>query len=166
MPRGGTKDDCMRNRDVLSGLFLGLLSMATCMMAYRLGLGSGSSPGPGFAAFGIAFLLGLMSVYLCFKGVLQAIRDYGKTEAVKKLPWKKPILILVILVGYAVFFKFLGFSASTFLLMMLLVCAVGRQRLRLALVVSSLTVASAYLLFVVALGLPLPAGSLWYLLVE
>jgi putative tricarboxylic transport membrane protein len=156
----------MRNRDVLSGLFLGLLSTATCIMAYRLGLGSGSSPGPGFAAFGIAFLLGLMSVYLCLKGLLQAIREHGKMEAVKEIPWKKPIPILVILVGYGVFFKSLGFSVSTFLLIMLLVWAVGRQRLRLALVVSSLTVASAYVLFVVALGLPLPAGWLWYRLVE
>jgi putative tricarboxylic transport membrane protein len=135
-------------------------------MAYRLDIGSGSGPGPGFAAFGIAFLLGLMSIYLCLKGVLQAIREHGKMEAVKELPWKKPIPILVILVGYGVFFKSLGFSVSTFLLMMLLVRAVGRQRLRLALVVSSLTVASAYVLFIVALGLPLPAGWLWHRLVE
>jgi hypothetical protein len=156
----------MRNRDVLSGLFLGLLSIGTCIMAYRLGLGSGSNPGPGFAAFGIAFLLGLMSIYLCLKGVLQGIRDHGKTEAVKGFPWKKPMLMLVILVGYGVFFNVLGFSVSTFLLMMLIVWVVGRQRLRLALTVSVLTVASAYLLFVVALGLPLPVGSLWYLFGE
>ncbi len=139
--------------------------MGACMIAYRLGLGSGNNPGPGFAGFGIAFLLGLMSITLCLKGVFQAIKDHGKTEAVKDLPWK-PILILVILVGYGVFFNFLGFAVSTFLLMMLLVWAVGRRRLRLALAVSSLTVASAYLLFVIALGLPLPAGSLWYLFVE
>jgi putative tricarboxylic transport membrane protein len=157
----------MRNRDVLSGLFLGFLSIGTCMMAYRLGLGSGSSPGPGFAAFGIAFLLGLMSIYLCLKGVLPAIRDHGKTEAVKGgLPWKKPMLMLIILVGYGVFFNVLGFSASNFVLMMLLVWVVGRQRLRLAITVSILTVASAYLLFVIALGLPLPAGSIWYLFGE
>ncbi len=156
----------MRNRDVLSGLFLGLLSIGTCIMAYRLGLGTGSSPGPGFAAFGIGFLLGLMSIYLCLKGVFQAIWDHGKMEAVKELPWKKPVLILVILVGYGVFFNFLGFSISTFLLMMLLVWGVGRQRLWLALTVSFLTVASAYILFVVALGVPLPAGSLWYLFGE
>jgi putative tricarboxylic transport membrane protein len=156
----------MKNRDVLSGLFLALVSTVTCVMAYRLGLGTGSNPGPGFAAFGIAFLLGLMSIYLCLKGVFQAIWDHGKMEAVKELPWKKPILILVVLVGYGVFFNVLGFSVSTFLLMMLLVWGAGRQRLWLALTVSFLTVASAYVLFVVALGVPLPAGSLWYLFGE
>jgi putative tricarboxylic transport membrane protein len=154
----------MKNRDVLSGLFLALLSAVICVMAYRLGLGSGNNPGPGFAAFGIAFLLGLMSLSLCFKGVLHSMRDRGKTEAVKELPWRKPMLILVILVGYGIFLKYLGFSVSTFLLMMLLVWVVGRQRLRLAFVVSFLTVAFAYLLFVVALRLQLPAGPFWYLL--
>jgi hypothetical protein len=156
----------MGYRDVLSGLFLGLLSIGTCIMAYRLGLGSGSNPGPGFAAFGIAFLLGLMSIYLCLKGVFQAIRDHGRTEAVKGLTWKKPLVILVILAAYGVFFNFLGFSISTFLLIMLLVWIMGRQKLWLALTVGFLTVASAYAFFVVLLGLPLPMGLLWYLFGE
>jgi putative tricarboxylic transport membrane protein len=159
---GGMKDNLMTNRDVLSGIFLLLLSIATCTMAYRLGLGSGNNPGPGFAAFGIAFLLGLMSASLCLKGSFRAIKNHGKSEAFKKSPWKEPTLILVLLSAYGIFLNALGFSVSTFLLMTLLVWGAGRQRLRLALTVSILTVVSAYLLFVVALGLPLPAGSLWY----
>ena len=54
----------MTNRDSISGLFLTLLCVGACIMAYRLGLGTGSKPGPGLAPFGIAALLGLMSVYL------------------------------------------------------------------------------------------------------
>jgi putative tricarboxylic transport membrane protein len=166
MSWGGVKDNFMTNRDVLSGLFLVLLSLVTCTMAYRLGLGSGNNPGPGFAAFGIAFLLGLMSIYLCLKGSFQAIKNHGKSEAFKRFLWKKPMLILILLLTFGIFLNALGFSVSTFLLMTLLVWGAGRQRLRLALTVSVLTVASAYLLFVVALGLPLPAGSLWYLFGE
>ena len=64
----------MKNRDVISGLFLALLSAGTCLMAYRLGLGTGKQPGPGLVAFGIAALLGLMSLYLMLEGVLQAKR--------------------------------------------------------------------------------------------
>ena len=156
----------MTNRDAISGLFLTLLSAGTCIMAYRLRLGTGSTPGPGLAPFGIAALLGLMSLYLCLRGLLQAMRGHKKTEAAGKLALKKPVIILVILAGYGVFFNILGFSLSNFLLMMLLVWVLGRQKLRLALTVSILTVASAYLLFVVAFGLPLPPGSLWYLFGE
>jgi putative tricarboxylic transport membrane protein len=156
----------MTNRDTISGLFLTLLSAGACIMAYRLGLGTGSKPGPGLAPFGITALLGLMSIYLLLKGVLQATREQKNTEAAAKLALKKPVIILVILAGYGVFFNILGFSLSNFLLMMLLVWVVGRQKLRLALIVSLLTAASAYLLFVVAFGLPLPQGSLWYLFGE
>lgn len=156
----------MRNRDMLSGLFLFLLSMGACIMAHRLGLGSGSNPGPGFAAFGIAFLLGLMSLFLCIKGVFQVIKVPRKTGVFQRFLWKKPMFILVLLLGYGIFLNVLGFSVSTFLLMMLLVSGAGRLKLRLALTVSILTVASSYLLFIVALGLPLPIGSIWYLFGE
>jgi putative tricarboxylic transport membrane protein len=156
----------MRNPDLLSGLFLFVLSIGTCLMAYRLGIGSGNNPGPGFAAFGIAFLLGLMSIYLFLKGAYQAIKDQGKTKALKGFLWKKPMFVLVLLLGYGIFFKFLGFSVSTFLIMILLIWGAGRQKFLLALTVSIITVASAYLLFVVALGLPLPAGSIWHLFGE
>jgi hypothetical protein len=156
----------MKNRDTISGLFLTLLCVGACIMAYRLGLGTASKPGPGLAPFGIAALLGLMSVYLLGKGVLQAKREQKDTAPAGRLALKKPMIILVILAGYGLFFNILGFSLSNFLLMMLLVWVVGRQRLRLALTVSVLTVGSAYLLFVVAFGLPLPPGSLWYLFGE
>ena len=66
----------MKNHVAISGLFLTLLSAATCIMVYRLRLGSGGNPGSGFLTFGIAFLLSLMSVYLCLRGVVQIIRGY------------------------------------------------------------------------------------------
>jgi hypothetical protein len=151
----------MKNRDVISGLFLALLSAGTCLMAYRLGLGTGTQPGPGLVAFGIAALLGLMSLYLVIEGVLQAKRERKETERAGRLAWEKPLIILAILAGYGAFLDFIGFSLSNFLLMMMLIWVVGRQKLRLALCVSSLTVVCAYLLFVAGLGLMFPAGSLW-----
>jgi len=156
----------MRHRDLISGMFLIAVSLGTCIMAYWLGLGNGSNPGPGFAAFGIAALLGLMSLYLFSKGALQAIRGHRKADATEGVAWEKAFIILVILAGYGVFFNFFGFPFSTFLLMMLLVWVFGRQRLPVALTVSILTVVSSYALFVMALGLQLPLGSLWYLFGE
>jgi hypothetical protein len=151
----------MKNRDAISGLFLALLSAGTCMMAYRLGLGTGNQPGPGLVAFGIAALLGFMSLYLMLEGVLLAKRELKNSEGAGRLAWEKPLTILAILAGYGALLDLLGFSLSNFLLMMLLVWVVGRQKLRLALCVSSLTVACAYLLFVAGLGLAFPAGYLW-----
>jgi hypothetical protein len=153
----------MEKRDLISGVFLILLSLAVCIMAYQLGLGTGNNPGAGFAAFGIAFLLGLLALWMLVRAFIQVFREGGKkaTEA-QGIMWKKPILILVILAAYGVFFNFLGFLLSTFLLMMLLVWIFGRRKLHVALIVSIFTVALSYGLFVIALGLPLPVGSAWY----
>ncbi len=156
----------MGARDLTSGLFLVVISIVTCIMAYRLGLGSGSNPGAGFAAFGIAGLLGLMSLYLVVKGLVQMVRKRDKEEALPAILWKKPVLILVVLATYGVFFDSLGFPLSTFMLMMLLIWAFGRRKLTLALFVSIITATSSYALFVTALGLPLPLGVLWHLFGE
>ena len=73
------------------------------------------------------------------------------------------MLVLVILAGYGAFFNLLGFPLATFIFMISLLWIVGRQSLRLSFVVSLLTVACAYTLFVVLFELPFPKGSLWYL---
>jgi hypothetical protein len=153
----------VRRRDLISGTFLILLSLGTCIMAYQLGLGTGGNPGAGFAAFGIAFLLGLMSVFMWAKALVRKFKDSKNGEEAPAIMWGKPVLILLILAAYGVPFNFLGFPLSTFLLMTVLVWIMGRQRLPVALIVSILTVASSYALFVVALRLPLPMGSAWYL---
>ena len=154
----------MEKRDLISGIFLILLSLCVCVMAYRLGLGTGSEPGAGFAAFGIAALLGLLSVWMFVNAFIRSLRQGSRKKVdAQKIIWKKPLLILVILAAYGAFFNFLGFPLTTFLLMVLLVWIFGRRRLSVALIVSILTVALSYTLFVVALGLPLPMGSAWYL---
>jgi putative tricarboxylic transport membrane protein len=151
----------MWKRDLGSGLFLLLLSVGTCIKAAQLDLGNAETPGPGFIPFGIGAVLGLMSIYLCLQG---ALRRGGASPQVDASPgggWKKAALVLVLLTAYAASFQPLGFLVSTFLLMMLLLSVVGRQRLRRALSVSVLTVLCAHLLFVFLFQLPLPGGSLW-----
>ena len=153
----------MRNYNLFSGLFLAFLSIGTCAKAYRLGLGTGSHPGPGLIPFAIAFLLGLMSIHLCVRGAFQMVRGYKEKEAFKHVGWRKAMLALVILAGYGAFFNLLGFPLATFIFMISLLWIVGRQSLRLSFFVSLLTVACAYTLFVVLFELPFPKGSLWYL---
>ncbi|HME44865.1 MAG TPA: tripartite tricarboxylate transporter TctB family protein [Syntrophorhabdales bacterium] len=156
----------MRNYNLFSGIFLLALSLGACVKAYRLGLGSGGSPGPGFIPFAIAALLGLMSLYLCLRGVIQIVKGYTEKKAFKEIGWGKALLVLILLAGYGVFFNFLGFPFATFVFMMSLLWMVGRQRLRLSLAVSLVTAACAYILFVVLFDLPLPRGSLWQLFGE
>lgn len=154
------------NRNLLSGLFLTFVSIYACVKAYQLKMGSASSPGPGFIPFGIAALLGLMSVYLCVRGILEVARGYQEKAAFKGVAWKKAMLVVVILACYGASFNSVGFLVSTFVLMMLLLWVVGRQKPALSLIISVVTAGGAYLLFVVLFSLPLPRGVLSYFLGE
>ena len=156
----------MRNYNLFSGLFLTTLSIGACVKAYRLGIGSGGSPGPGLIPFAIAALLTLMSLYLCLRGVVQVARGYKEKQAFREIGWRKAMLVLIILAGYGAFLNFLGFPFATFIFMILLLWIVGRQTLRLSLTASLLTVGCAYTLFILLFDLPLPKGSLWYLFGE
>jgi len=156
----------MRNYNLFSGIFLTALSLGACVKAYRLGMGSGASPGPGFIPFAIAALLGLMSLYLCLCGVIQIVKGYREKKAFKEIGWGKALLVLILLAGYGAFLNVLGFPFATFIFMMSLLWMVGRQKLALSLTVSLLTAACAYLLFIVLFDLPLPRGSLWRLFGE
>jgi putative tricarboxylic transport membrane protein len=162
----GITEGRMRNYNLFSGIFLTALSLGACAKAYRLGMGSGSSPGPGFIPFAIAAVLGLMSMYLGLRGVVQIVKGYREKKAFKEIGWGKALLVLLLLAAYGAFFNFLGFPFATFVFMMSLLWAVGRQTLRLSLTVSLLTAACAYILFVVLFDLPLPRGSLWQLFGE
>jgi putative tricarboxylic transport membrane protein len=154
------------NRNLLSGLFLTFVSVYACVKAYQLGMGRASSPGPGFIPFGIAALLGLMSIYLCVHGIVQVAKGYKEKPVFRPVAWKKAMLVVVMLAGYGAFFNFLGFLVATFLLMMSLLWLVGRQKLSLSLIVSVVTAGGAHLLFVVLFNLPLPMGVFLYLFGE
>jgi hypothetical protein len=156
----------MWNYNLFSGIFLTVLSGGACVRAYRLGLGSGANPGPGFIPFAIAALLGLMSIYLGLRGLIQVVKGYKEKKAFKEVGWGKALFVLILLSGYGAFFNFLGFPFATFVFMMALIWLVGQQKLRLSLTVSVLTVACSYVLFVVLFDLPLPRGSLWNLFGE
>jgi len=151
----------LKNRDLFSGLFLAIVSFGACWLAYDLELGTARNPGPGFIPFGIALLLGLMSLYLIIKEIIDFIGKKKGDEEAKRLISKKSLLIIAILIGYGLFFNFLGFPLSTFLIMMLMLWPIGREKVTLALTVSILTAVSSYILFVTLFNLPLPMGFLW-----
>jgi putative tricarboxylic transport membrane protein len=146
--------------DVYSALFLTILSMGTCILAYRLRLGSIRNPGAGLIPFGVAALLGLMSIGLLLRGLFRSTGGSQSDGVFKGVKWRGVVLTLCGLLGYGAAFHILGFRLSTFFLMLLLIGGVGRKKWWLAFTVSLFTVVCAYLIFVVWLGCPFPAGPL------
>jgi putative tricarboxylic transport membrane protein len=148
----------MRRYDFLSGLFLMILSVGTCWMARRLGLGQIHNPGPGLIPFGVAAVLFLMSVGLILKSLFEAVKVPPEKGVFERVEWKRAILVLGSLLGYGVAFNTLGFNICTFLLMIFLLGVIGHQKWWLTLFISLSTVLCTYLIFVVWLECPFPKG--------
>ena len=132
--------------------------MGTCILAYRLRLGSIRNPGAGLIPFGVAALLGFMSIGLLLRGLFRSTVGSQSEGMFKGAEWKGVVLTLCGLLGYGAAFHSLGFRLSTFLLMLLFIGGVGRQKWWLAFTVSLFTVVCAYFIFVAWLGCPFPAG--------
>lgn len=135
-----------------------ILSVGTCFIAYRLGLGHIHNPGPGLIPFGVAAILFLMSVGLVLRSLFEAIKGPQEKEVFKGIEWRRVILVLLALLGYGIAFNTLGFNICTFLLMVLLLGVVGRKKWWLTLVISLFMVLGTYLIFVVWLGCTFPRG--------
>lgn len=148
----------MRSYYFYVGLFLLVLSVGTCILSYQLGLGDMHNPGPGFLPFGVATILGLMSIGLSLRSLFEVVQESQKREVFKGIEWRKVILVFGVLLGYGIGFNLLGFRICAFLLMILLLRVVGRRKWWLSLIISFFTVLFAYLIFVVWLGSPFPTG--------
>lgn len=146
----------MKAQDFYSGLFLLGVSTAACIVASRLGLGNINEPGAGLIPFGVAAILGLMSIGMIIGNLLETNqRDKGFDEGISL---KKPTLVLCTLLGYGIALNTLGFAICTFLLMLVFLGVIARRKWWLTLATSIFTVVGAYLVFVALLGVQLPIG--------
>jgi hypothetical protein len=148
----------LKKHDYYPALFLAVFSGVACIFSYRLGFGSIRNPGPGLIPFGVAGLLGLMSIGLLVKRLAEATSGRGDEAVFADAAWGRGLAVLCGLLGYGLTFEILGFRLCTFLLMILLLAAVGRQKWWVALAVSFFTVVFAHFIFVVWLGCPFPTG--------
>ena len=149
----------MKHGDAAAGLFLVALSLFTCLLARRLGLGEVHNPGSGLIPFGAAALLGLMALGQFGRG-LRAPARVQDDSASGPSRWSQVSVVLGALLGCGVALNPLGFSVSVFLLMVVLLGVVGRKSWWATLTISFLIVTGAYLLFVKWLGVEFPRGPL------
>jgi hypothetical protein len=133
-------------------------------MAYRLGLGNISTPGPGFIPFGTATLLGLMSMGMVLSNLLGMIKAHRQEAVFEGVRWNKLVMVLGTLLGYGIFLDILGFSLCTFFLMMFNLRVVARRRWRSTVPFSIFVTVAAYLIFT-WLGCEFPRG-LWMNIVK
>jgi putative tricarboxylic transport membrane protein len=143
-----------------AALILLALAIATVGYGSKLPFGKLSSPQAGFFPVLIAILLAVLSLILLGQA-LQG-RQEKQTPSPPKLAWGGKALFLTVgvLFAFTLFFEYLGYLISTFLLMAFLLGAIGSKKWWVMFLVAFFTTMISYLLFGVLLNTPLPSGLL------
>lgn len=148
----------------MTSIFWVVFAAYVAFEAYRLGLGSLNQPGPGFIFFVSALVLFVLSVV----DVIEKLCTKSRNEDAGPAPWDdvrfgKILLILAVQVGYAYFFRSVGFALSTFLLLVFLYKAIEPNPWWKAVTVSLVITVVSYLIFVLWLEVPFPYGLLAFI---
>jgi putative tricarboxylic transport membrane protein len=148
----------MARRDRISSLVILSLSIFVCVESVRLpvGIGTWNDPGPGFFPFAAGIIMAALSSGLYIKSLRSKIPEMGSWYV--KAKWKKLFLILICLVGYAIFLEIIGFMLSTFILLFFLFRFVEDQRWIVAIGGSLAVALISYAIFARWLMLQLPKG--------
>jgi putative tricarboxylic transport membrane protein len=172
MGLGGEDNMLKKYGDLISGIFLLILSAALFLGSFTVKMLTVSRIGSAFVPQVVAVLLAIASISIIFHSI-NALRKGAITEqdekkqcapeAPGKMNFKGLIGTLVLLVAYIATLAPVGFLISTtvYLFFQMFVLATKEQRkLPLFLVISILTSTAVYYTFLKVFNLMLPAGIL------
>jgi hypothetical protein len=135
-----------------------LFSIVFCIGALRLPLGSPAHPSAGFMPLLIGIVMSILSILGLLKNIFMKIEPIpdktGQVLSLKNLT--KPMMVSAALVGYGLVLPRIGFEVSTLLLMFFLFKGFERQGWIPAVLLTIVTVAISYVLFVIWLDCQFP----------
>ena len=151
----------MKNNDQRSSLFWLAAGLAIAIYSGNYGLGSFSSPGPGF----LPFLTGLAIAGLALVVFLQQLSSRSRekmTDLWRRGNWPNVSMVMGALVLYTLLFQFLGFLLDTFWLIAFLQRVMEPMGWKKCLTGAVAASGGAYLVFQIWLKAKLPAGVLGF----
>lgn len=151
-----------RKADRISGIFGLLFAIFMAVQSYFLGLGTIHRPGPGFLFFWTSILLGILSLLVFIRAVVERIpgeqmRIFNAGDLRKIVP----VLIAIFL--YAFLMEKIGFILVTLMLFLFLLGIIEKKKWSLTILVSAAVTVVSYLIFEVWLRSQLPKGLLEFL---
>jgi hypothetical protein len=151
----------MKNNDQRSSLFWFVIGLAIAFYSGKYGLGTLSSPGPGF----VPFLSGLAIAGLALVVFFQQLSKGGR-EKIKDLwvqrNWPTMMMVMGALILYTLFFRFLGFLLDTFLLIAFLLRVMEPLSWKKVLTGAIGAALGSYVIFQLWLEAQLPTGFLGF----
>ena len=149
----------MRKYDLYSSFVCFLVGLGFILGGLKYRFGNLYAPGPGFLPFIFGGVFSLLSIGLFFTTILAKIGPSEKTAFWKTDgSWQRVLYSLFSLVGYLVGLNYLGYLLTTFLFSFYLFRFIGKRKSWISIGTAAITSLISYLLFDVAMGVPLPKG--------
>ena len=147
--------------DQFNGALFLIISILICIGSIRFPYGNVHNPGPGFLPFWLGVVLGLLSVLLLIKTMLQRKEAMLFRQVfTEKIRWGKVLITLVALILYGVLMEDAGFLLLTFLFLVSLIRFVDPQPWKRVIGWALVGSVGSYLIFEVWMKLRLPKGFL------
>jgi len=148
----------MKRWERIAAAILTFIGVGAAAIAYDLGFGDFKHPGPGFFPFWLSAILALVSsVYL----LTRLGADSRRVPLWERDTWVRPSQAGVVMFLYALSLAWIGFFSSTFLLFLVWLILIEREKWLTIILVSTLGTACLYLAFTVFLRVPLPRGAIF-----
>jgi len=148
----------MKRWERIAAAVLTFLGVAAGVIAIDLGFGDFHHPGPGFFPFWLSAILALVS-FIYF--LTQLGGDSSRVSLWEKYAWVRPFQAAGVMFLYSLAMGWLGFFSSTFLLFLIWLILIEREKWLTVGLVSTLGTFSFFLVFAVFLKVPLPKGVLF-----
>lgn len=151
----------MKTNDQWSSLFWLIIGLAITLYSGKYGLGSLSSPGPGFLPFLTGVAIAGLALLVFFQQFAKKEREKIKDLWAKK-KWPTMMMVMGALIVYTLLFRFLGFLIDTFLLIAFLLRVLEPMNWKKVLAGAAGAALGSYLIFQVWLEAQLPTGFLGF----
>ena len=150
-------------KDILSSLFWLLFSIYFTVESYNLGLGEWSRPGPGYFPFGAGLFFGIFSLSVFVKALRRIPLNEISIQPSERLHWQNMVLILFGMFAYTLLLKRIGFVLCTFLLVLLFIRVIAKERWFKSIITALVVALAFHLCFNILLNAQLPSGILRFL---
>ena len=145
---------------IISGIFWLIVGIVFSIWATRYQIGSLTQPGPAI----FPLLLGLLLIFLSLISLRQTKRSSVCNQTAKPFSSKshlgKVIYTILVLLSSTFLFEKIGYLATLFLLMVLLLRGSKLLSWKIIIFIAFFTVFGVYIVFVLMLNQPLPRGIL------
>jgi len=151
------------NAERTGSIFWMIAGAITSYMSFRLDLGTFLEPGPGL----FPFLAGCFVSFMAVIGLLQSILrrndpQTGISTVLAQADWHRPLVVVLVTIGYVLCFERLGFILSAFVFMIILLKWVERMPWGKTVMISAVTLGLSYGIFVWILKVNLPKSVLGF----